>query len=123
MCGVGAQTWQGRLQGLEEMVRSLSGLTGVCAIPTACLLNEKDDSDHRLKHLPGQEIRAGKADPEEGVLAGPAAVLVDLNQLMYGSERETQKHPPQFSTKPKIAALYIYTSSLDLACNISLWSS
>lgn len=106
---------------MEEMVRSLSGLTGVCAIPTACLLNEKDNSDHRLKYFPGQEIRAGKADPE-GVLAGPAAVLVDLNQLMYGSERETQKHPPQFSTKPKITALYIHTSSPDLACNISLWS-
>lgn len=59
MCDIGAQTWQGKLLGMGDMVKSLSELTGVCAILTACIHNEKGASDHRLKHLSGQEIRAG----------------------------------------------------------------
>lgn len=42
-----------------------------------------------------------KTDLGEGVLAGPAAVLGDLNQLTHGSERETQKHPHPIQHKNK----------------------
>jgi hypothetical protein len=54
-----------------------------------------------------------KEDPDEGAVAGPAAVLLD--QYLTGDMEHRSTHPNILSTKPKRAAFHIHTPSLDLA--------